>query len=95
MPALVKGSVFPPIPFKVTVETRYSLHVLISESKVEWPMDTDPQESSLASTRLVTYFPLSTLWCLLLMIALHISLVPGSINLASSMKTSTGSSSCH
>ena len=58
-------------------------------------MDTDPQESSLASTRLVTYFPLSTLWCLLLMIALHISLVPGSINLASSMKTSTGSSSCH
>ena len=45
MPALVKGSVFPPIPFKVTVGTRYSLHVLMSESKVEWPMDTEPQES--------------------------------------------------
>jgi hypothetical protein len=35
MPALVKGSVFFPIPFKVTVGTRHSLHVLISESKVE------------------------------------------------------------
>ena len=55
MPAFVKGSVLPPIPFKVTEGMRYSLNVFIFDSKVEWPMETDPQESSFASTRLVTY----------------------------------------
>ncbi len=60
-PAFVRGSVFPPIPFKVTEGMRYSLHVFIFDSKVEWPMETDPQESSLASTRLVTYCLFSAL----------------------------------
>jgi hypothetical protein len=44
MPAFVKGSVLPPIPFKVTEGMRYSLHVFMFDSKVEWPMETDPQD---------------------------------------------------
>ena len=35
MPAFVRGSVFPPIPFRVTEGMRYSLHVFIFDSKVE------------------------------------------------------------
>ena len=53
MPAWVNGSVFPPIPLSVTVDIRYSLQDLMLVSNEEWPMDTEPQESSLTSTRLV------------------------------------------
>ena len=95
IPAFVRGSDFPPIPLSVTVGMLYSLHDLIFVSREEWPMDTEPQESSLTSTWLLTQRLDLALTCLLFIVALHISLVPGPTSLASSMYTSTDSSSCH
>ncbi len=85
MPTFVSGSVFPPIPLRMTVGTLYSLHDLISVSKDECPMETEPQESSLTSTWVFEYLPDSEFRRLLFKRALQISLVPGFINLASSM----------
>ena len=55
IPAFVRGSDFPPIiPLSVTVGMLYSLHDLIFVSREEWPIDTEPQESSLTSSWLLT-----------------------------------------
>ena len=84
MPALVIGSVFPPMPFNVTIGIPYCLHSLIEVKNLGCAKDTEPQESNLTSQIVFTKEPSSFL-CLNLNLALQISGEPGEIKRCSEM----------
>ncbi len=71
IPALVIGSVRPPIPFNVTIGTLYCEHDFIDDKYFECAKETEPQESNLTSLIVLTILRFSLLcrmqkWALLI-----------------------------
>ena len=90
IPARVMGNVLPPIPFNDTIGISYSAQDLTCVKYLEWAKDTDPQESSLTSHIVLTKDPFPPL-CLILKLALLISVEPGEIKRSSEMNISLNS----